>query len=171
MGEVYRARDSRLNRDVAIKILPSAFSNDSNRMSRFLREAQVLAALNHSHIAAIYGLEESGGALVMELVEGPTLAERINQGAIPVEEPRWSRDGRELFFATEGQVRQLMAVDVQTAPLFRAARPKALFPLNQGNWDVAPDGKRFLVEKVPVASEGSRLEVVTDWFEELKRKP
>ena len=65
MGEVYRARDSRLNRDVAIKILPSAFSNDSNRMSRFLREAQVLAALNHSHIAAIYGLEESGGALLV----------------------------------------------------------------------------------------------------------
>src|SRR2546429_75272 len=86
MGEVYRARDSRLNRDVAIKILPSAFSNDPNRMARFRREAQVLAALNHSNIAAIYGVEESGSALVMELVEGPTLAERIAGGAIDVEE-------------------------------------------------------------------------------------
>ena len=82
MGEVYRARDTRLNRDVAIKILPSAFSNDPDRMARFRREAQVLAALNHSNIAAIYGVEESGSALVMELVEGPTLAERIAGGAI-----------------------------------------------------------------------------------------
>jgi Tol biopolymer transport system component len=79
MGEVYRARDSKLNREVAIKVLPEAFANDSDRMARFEREAQVLASLNHPHIAAIYGLEESDGmrALVMELVEGPTLGERI----------------------------------------------------------------------------------------------
>src|ERR1700730_16664404 len=79
MGEVYRARDSRLNRDVAIKTLPAAFAGDTDRMGRFQREAQVLAALSHPNIAAIYGLEESGGgrALVMELVEGQTLAERI----------------------------------------------------------------------------------------------
>src|SRR2546421_6717250 len=84
MGEVYRARDGRLNRDVAIKTLPSSFANDPIRMARFEREAQVLAALNHPNIAAIYGLES--GALVMELVEGATLAERIAQGPIPLEE-------------------------------------------------------------------------------------
>jgi eukaryotic-like serine/threonine-protein kinase len=84
MGEVYRARDSRLNRDVAIKILPAAFADDAGRMARFQREAQVLAALNHPNIAAIYGLESS--ALVMELVEGQTLAERIAAGAIPLDE-------------------------------------------------------------------------------------
>src|SRR5205085_8745532 len=84
MGEVYRARDGRLNRDVAIKTLPSSFANDPNRMARFEREAQVLAALNHPNIAAIYGLES--GALVLELVEGVTLAERIAQGPIPLEE-------------------------------------------------------------------------------------
>src|SRR5215469_11356859 len=79
MGEVYRARDTKLNRDVALKVVPEAFAKDAERMARFEREAQVLASLNHPNIAAIYGLEESGGvrALVMELVEGPTLTERI----------------------------------------------------------------------------------------------
>jgi serine/threonine protein kinase/Tol biopolymer transport system component len=79
MGEVYRARDTKLNREVALKVLPEAFARDAERMARFQREAQVLASLNHPNIAAIYGLEESGGvrALVMELVEGPTLADRI----------------------------------------------------------------------------------------------
>jgi serine/threonine protein kinase/Tol biopolymer transport system component len=81
MGEVYRARDTRLNREVAIKVLPRAFAEDPYRMARFEREAQLLASLNHPKIAAIYGLEETGAtrALVMELVEGPTLAERIGR--------------------------------------------------------------------------------------------
>jgi serine/threonine protein kinase len=107
MGEVYRARDTRLNRDVALKVLPEAFSRDGERMARFEREAKLLASLNHPNIAAIYGLEESGPiyqgglqvqpgldvrglqvqpapvrALVMELVEGPTLAERIRSGEV-----------------------------------------------------------------------------------------
>ena len=88
MGEVYRATDTKLGRDVALKVLPEAFAQDDQRMRRFQREAQVLASLNHPHIAAIYGLEESGAtrALVMELVEGPTLAERISGGAIPLDE-------------------------------------------------------------------------------------
>jgi len=88
MGEVYSARDSRLHRQVAIKTLPPAFSADANRLARFQREAQALAALSHPNIAAIYGLEESGGttALVMELVDGQTLAERIAAGPIPVAE-------------------------------------------------------------------------------------
>jgi serine/threonine-protein kinase len=88
MGEVYRAHDSRLNRDVAIKTLPAALADDANRMARLQREAQVLASLSHPNIAPIFGLEEAGGirALVMELVEGPTLAERIAAGPIPLEE-------------------------------------------------------------------------------------
>jgi len=85
MGEVYRARDSRLQRDVALKILPAAFASDAERLARFEREAQVLASLNHSNIAAIYGFED-GRALVMELVEGPTLADRIAQGALLLDE-------------------------------------------------------------------------------------
>ncbi len=88
MGEVYRARDARLGRDVALKVLPEAFAADAERMARSEREAKVLASLNHPNIAAIYGLEESNSvrALVLELVDGPTLAERIAQGPIPIEE-------------------------------------------------------------------------------------
>jgi serine/threonine-protein kinase len=88
MGEVYRARDTKLNRDVALKILPEAFAFDGDRIARFRREAQVLAALNHPNIAAIYGFEDSGSthALVLELVEGPTLADRIAKGPIPLDE-------------------------------------------------------------------------------------
>jgi tRNA A-37 threonylcarbamoyl transferase component Bud32 len=88
MGEVYRARDARLGRDVAVKVLPEAVANDAQRLARFQREAQVLASLNHPNIASIYGLEESGKvrALVMELVDGPTLAERIAQGPVPLDE-------------------------------------------------------------------------------------
>ena len=92
MGEVYRARDTRLNRDVAIKVLPDLVSGDPERLARFEREAQVLAALNHPNIASIHGFEESGSgpsairAIVMELVEGPTLADRIARGPIPLSE-------------------------------------------------------------------------------------
>src|SRR5207244_8780251 len=88
MGEVYRARDTKLGRDVAIKILPEAFAQDSDRLARFKREAQVLASLNHPNIASIYGLEESNGfmALAMELVEGPTLADQIAGGPIATDE-------------------------------------------------------------------------------------
>ena len=79
MGEVYRARDTKLDRDVALKVLPDLFANDPERLARFQREAKVLASLNHPNIASIYGLEEVDGirALVLELVEGPTLAELI----------------------------------------------------------------------------------------------
>src|SRR6516165_5453865 len=88
MGEVYRARDTKLNRDVALKILPEAFATAPERLARFKREAHVLASLNHPNIAAIYGFEDSGSthALVLELVEGPTLADRIAKGAIPLDE-------------------------------------------------------------------------------------
>ena len=88
MGEVYRAHDTRLHRDVALKILPDVFAFDPDRLARFGREAQVLASLNHPNIAGIYGLEEADGvkALAPELVDGPTLADRIAQGPIPVDE-------------------------------------------------------------------------------------
>jgi len=88
MGEVYRAHDPKLGRDVAIKVLPEAFARDAERMARFQREAKVLASLNHPNIATIHGLEDSGTtqALVMELVEGPTLADRIKASPIPVDE-------------------------------------------------------------------------------------
>ena len=86
MGEVYRARDSKLNREVAIKILPPPFMDDPDRRARLIREARLLATLNHPHIGAIYGVEETEGltALALELVEGPTLAQRLQQGPLPV---------------------------------------------------------------------------------------
>jgi len=88
MGEVYQAKDQKLGRDVAIKVLPDEFAKDADRVARFQREAKLLASLNHPNIAAIYGLEESGGTnfLVLELVEGETLADQIKKGPIPVEE-------------------------------------------------------------------------------------
>src|SRR6516225_7884421 len=84
MGEVWRATDTKLGRDVAIKVLPEAFAQDSDRMARFEREAQVLASLNHPNIATIHGVEDR--AIILELVEGPTLAERIAQGPTPLDE-------------------------------------------------------------------------------------
>ena len=88
MGQVYRATDAKLKRQVAIKVLPPSLAADADRLARFQREAEVLASLNHPNIAAIYGLEESGGmtALVMELVEGEDLSQRIARGAMPLDE-------------------------------------------------------------------------------------
>src|ERR1700686_1089921 len=88
MGEVYRARDTKLARDVAIKIVSEGFGRDPERVARFRREAQLLAALNQPHIAAIYGLDEANGSqfLILELVEGETLAERLKAGPLPLTE-------------------------------------------------------------------------------------
>ena len=88
MGEVYQAKDQKLGRDVAIKVLPEEFAKDAERVARFQREAKLLASLNHPNIASIYGLEESNSThfLVLELIEGDTLADRLKRGAIPVEE-------------------------------------------------------------------------------------
>src|SRR6185503_15753556 len=95
MGEVYRARDTSLGRDVAIKVLPDAFARDPHRLARFEREAQLLASLNHQNIGTIYGIHDMPSdvgqhsrALVLELVEGPTLADRLWHGAIPPDEAR-----------------------------------------------------------------------------------
>src|SRR5829696_1920732 len=88
MGEVYRARDTRLDRDVAIKILPAAFAADADRLARFQREARLLASLNHPNIGGIHGLEEANGHrfLILEFIEGQTLAERLRRGALPMRE-------------------------------------------------------------------------------------
>ncbi len=143
MGEVYRARDSKLNRDVAIKVLPDAFARDSDRLARFQREAQVLASLNHPNIAAIYGLEESDTirALVMELVEGPTL-----------DDPVWRGDGKEIFFVRDEAVWSVKVTGSADSPAFSAPEklfagvrraPTAVFQ-SQG-LSVSRDGSRFFI--------------------------
>src|SRR5688500_18650486 len=88
MGEVYRARDNKLGRDVALKVLPQRFLRDPERRSRFEREARLLASLNHPNIASIYGFEDAGGvpAIVLELIDGPTLADRLQSGPVPANE-------------------------------------------------------------------------------------
>jgi eukaryotic-like serine/threonine-protein kinase len=93
MGEVYRARDTKLKRDVAIKVLPAAFARDPERIARLQREAEVLATLNHPNIGAVYGVEETATAsgIVLELVEGPTLGDQIAHGPIPLAELSRSR--------------------------------------------------------------------------------
>ena len=125
MGEVYRATDSRLKREVAIKVLPEAFTEDPDRLARFEREAQVLAQLHHPNIASIFGLEESGGvrALVMELVEGPTLAERMAAGQLPVEET--------------------LGIVAQIAEALEEAHAKGIVhrDLKPANVKLAPDGR------------------------------
>src|SRR5215469_8480368 len=122
MGEVYRARDAKLGRDVAIKVLPEAFARDSERMARFEREAKLLAALNHPNIAALYGLEDCGSidALVMELAEGPTLADRLSAGPIPIAEalPIARQIADALEYAHEHGVvhRDLKPANIKVAP-------------------------------------------------------
>jgi serine/threonine protein kinase len=125
MGEVYRARDTKLRRDVAIKILPEIFTSDPERLARFEREAQMLAALNHSHIGAIYGVEDAGGvrALVLELVEGETLAERLRRGSIPAAEA--------------------LAIARQIADALEAAHERSIIhrDLKPANIKTTPDGQ------------------------------
>jgi Tol biopolymer transport system component len=124
MGEVYRARDTTLGRDVAIKVVASAFLSDPERLARFEREARVLATLNHPHIGAIYGLEDAGGirGLVLELVEGPTLAERLASGPLPIQEA--------------------LAIARQIADALEAAHEKGVVhrDLKPANIKISPDG-------------------------------
>jgi eukaryotic-like serine/threonine-protein kinase len=124
MGEVYRARDARLDRDVAIKILPSVFTTDPERLARFEREARMLAALNHPHIGAIYGVEEVEGcrALVLELVEGDTLADRLQGGPVPVAEA----------LAMLGQIAEALDAAHEKGIIHRDLKP--------ANIKITPDG-------------------------------
>ena len=125
MGEVYQATDTKLGRDVAIKVLPQEFAKDTERVARFQREAKLLASLNHPNIAAIYGLEEAEGThfLVLELIEGNTLADRIKAGAIPVEEA--------------------LKLALQISEALEAAHEKGVIhrDLKPANIKVTPDGK------------------------------
>ena len=126
MGEVYQAHDTKLGRDVAIKVLPEAFAHDADRLSRFQREAKMLASLNHPNIATIHGLEQANGTsyLVMELVSGETLAERIRRdGAVPS--------------------RKRLKVAVQIAEALEAAHEKGIIhrDLKPANVKVTPEGK------------------------------
>src|ERR1017187_5791634 len=126
MGEVYQAHDTKLGRDVAIKVLPEAFAHDPERLSRFQREAKMLASLNHPNIATIHGLEQSGSTsyLVMELVAGETLQERVKrEGAVPVEEA--------------------LAIAKQIAEALEAAHEKGIIhrDLKPANVKLTPEGK------------------------------
>ena len=130
MGEVYQAKDRKLGRDVAIKVLPEEFAKDAERVARFQREAKLLASLNHPNIAGIYGLEESEGThfLVLELIEGDTLADRIKRGAIPVEEA--------------------LKLGLQIAEALEAAHEKGVIhrDLKPANIKVTPDGKAKVLD-------------------------
>ena len=138
MGEVYRARDSKLGRDVAIKILPSQFTADPERRARFAREARLLATLNHPHIGAIYGLEETDGvtALVLELVDGPTLADRLARGPLPIPEA----------LAIARQIAEALDAAHQKGIVHRDLKPANIVVQGAGN-GASSDG----------ASEGARL--------------
>jgi eukaryotic-like serine/threonine-protein kinase len=153
MGEVYRTRDTKLGRDVALKVLPDAFTLDRERVARFKREAQVLASLNHSNIAAIYGVEDSGNvhALVLELVEGQTLADRIAHGPVPPAEA--------------------VSIANQIAEALEAAHEQGVIhrDLKPANIALRPDGTvkvlDFGLAKAMAGAPGTG----DPWFEELRR--
>ena len=162
MGEVYRARDTKLGRDVAIKILPSHFTTDAERRSRFAREARLLATLNHPHIGAIYGLEETDGvtALVLELVEGPTLADRLTRGALPVSEA----------LAIARQIAEALDAAHEKGIVHRDLKPAYATTSSDTEYDVWQG--RFLLMKDSTADgarPGREIVVVQNWLEELGR--
>ena len=144
-GEVYRATDTNLKRQVAIKVLPASVAGDTERLARFQREAEVLAALNHPHIAQIYGLEQSGGtiALVMELVEGPTWADRIADVAPRKGAPYDSPDVGRAFTARQGlPLDEALPIAKQSAEALEAAHEQGIIhrDLKPANIKVRPDG-------------------------------
>ncbi|HEV2350942.1 MAG TPA: protein kinase [Terriglobia bacterium] len=145
MGEVYRARDTKLNREVALKVLPAAMANDAERMARFEREAQVLASLNHPNIATIHGLEESGKtrALVMELVEGQTLAERLARRLVgPGLAPALTDDATRPPQGAALQFDEALGVAKQIADALEFAHERGIIhrDLKPANIKITPDG-------------------------------
>jgi eukaryotic-like serine/threonine-protein kinase len=153
MGEVYRALDTKLRREVAVKVLPEAYARDEQWMKRFAREAQVLASLNHPYVAAIYGLEESDGlrALVLELVEGPTLADRIATGPIPPEEAL--RIGR--------QIAQGLEAAHEKAVVHRDLKPANVKLTRDGDAKILDFGLAKAMEGEPTAVEISDSPTLT----------
>jgi serine/threonine protein kinase len=151
MGEVYRARDTRLERDVAIKVLPDLFAADQDRLARFQREAKTLASLNHPNIATIYGIEESAAvhALVMELVEGPTLGDRIAQGPIPLDET----------LAIARQIAEAFEAAHERGVIHRDLKPANVKLTSSGQVKVLDFGLAKMLEGEPVVN----------WFEALPR--
>src|SRR5688500_13521984 len=149
MGEVYRARDTKLHRDVALKILPELHGADPDRLARFEREARVLASLNHPHIGAIYGLEDSGGApvLVLELVEGPTLAERIAQGPLPLDEA----------LAVARQIADALAAAHERGVVHRDLKPANVKLRPDGAVKVLDFGLAKALEPAPVSAADAAL--------------
>jgi eukaryotic-like serine/threonine-protein kinase len=145
MGEVYRARDTRLGRDVALKVLPDLFAQDADRLSRFQREAQLLACLNHPNIAAIHGLEDAGGvrALVLELVHGETLADRLQRGPMPVAE----------VVTAARQIADALEAAHEQGVIHRDLKPANVKISPDGNIKVLDFGLAKALESVPAASQ------------------
>jgi hypothetical protein len=192
MGEVYRARDTKLNRDVAIKVLPDLFMHDAERLARFRREAQVLASLNHPNIGHIYGIEDAPAssssqrgvhALVLELVAGPTLQDRIEQGAIwkistgGAVFATWSTKKNELLYLTNASPATVMAVPYTVdGNSFKAEKPRPWSPApiaqhgQDRPYDLHPDGLHIAMIKPPdAASQRERPVFVFNFFDELRR--
>jgi len=136
MGEVYRARDTKLGRDVALKVMRPEFSNDADRLSRFQREARVLASFNHPHIGQIYGLEESSGTpcFVLELVEGDTLDQRLKRGPLALEEA----------LDISRQIAEGIAAAHQSGILHRTGRTSRTNPTSQVRSQDQPDSVRIM---------------------------
>ncbi|HEX2339075.1 MAG TPA: protein kinase [Vicinamibacterales bacterium] len=153
MGEVYRARDSKLKRDVALKVLPEEFMADSNRVARFRREAEVLASLSHSHIASIYGVEEADGvpALVLELVDGATLADRIADGPIPLDEA----------LPIASQIADALEAAHDHGVIHRDLKPGNIKLLPDGSVKVLDFGLAKIVDPVIDGSDGSQSPTIT----------
>jgi eukaryotic-like serine/threonine-protein kinase len=156
LGEVYRAPDSKLGRDVAIKILPEAFAADPDRLARFQREAQVLAALNHPHIAGIYGVEEIAGTrfLVLELVDGESLDARLKARA-----PAGKEGTRGLSRAGGLATDEALTIARQIVDAF-------------SNYAVSPDGQRVLIARAATregVSGHAAIAVVANWAADIKK--
>lgn len=153
MGDVYRARDMSLNRDVALKVLPELFANDPERLARFKREAEILASLNHPNIAIIHGLVDSDGvkALVLELVEGPTLADRIAHGPIPLEEA----------VPVAKQIAEALEAAHDSGVIHRDLKPANIKLRPDGSVKVLDFGLAKAVEAAPAATALSMAPTVT----------